>query len=152
MKYLSLLFISISLLSCKEDIVVSPPPLIGTTWFLVESRGKEFGPYASLSQDFKWQKFKRIDDNSLGYEFKKDTITEIDYPGPLAYRAPFYRKVAYLREDSTLKVNRTNYLFVIFGNNENKMLRLTKDTLVIGSTSIGRDGGSYNEFKLVRAK
>ena len=152
MKYLFLLSISISLFSCKEDIAVSPPPLIGSTWNLVEYRQKDFGFYTSLSQDFKWQKFERVGTGSMSYEFKMDTITEIDNPGPFSYRAPFYHKVAYMREDSTLKVSISNYSFVIFGYNKNKILRLTKDTLVMGSTSIGIDGGTYNEFKLVRGK
>ncbi len=153
MKYLYLLLISISLFSCKEDTAVSPPSLIGSTWLLVESRGKDFGVYASVSQDFKWQKFERGGSGGFGYEFKKDTVTEIDYPCQSCYRAPFYHKVTYMREDSTLKItSNRNYLFVIFGYNENKILRLTNDTLVIGSTNIGREGGTYNEFKLVKWK
>ncbi len=144
---------SISLLSCKEDIAVSPPSLMGSTWNLIEWRGKEMGIFTSPPQDFKWQKFERGGSGGFGYEFKKDTITEIDYPCEGCYRAPFYHKIAYIREDSTLKItSNRNYLFVIFGYNENKILRLTKDTLVIGSTNIGRDGGGYSEFKLVKWK
>ena len=153
MKYLSLLLISISLLSCKEDNAVSPSSLIGSTWHLVESRGKFLGIYPFLSQDFKWQKFERVGTGSMIYEFKKDTIIEIDNPDPFSCRAPFYHKVAYTREDITLKItSNRNYLFLVFGYNENKILKLTNDTLVIGSTNIGRDGGTYNEFKLVKWK
>lgn len=153
MKYLSLLLISISLFSCKEDTAVSHPYLVNTKWDLIETRGKDFGVYAPLSQDFKWQKFERVGTGSMIYEFKKDTITEIDNPSPFSYRAPFYHKVAYTREDSTLKItSNQNYLFVIFGYNKNKIIRLTNDTLVIGSTNMGRDGGSYSEFKLVKWK
>jgi hypothetical protein len=151
MKYLSVLFISISLLSCKEDIAVSPPLLTGPTWALIESR--ENLNLTIKPADFIWRKFERQSNGSVTYQFTTDSIIEYDYPCAVCYRSLIIRGAKYSKVDKNLKiqVEPNKELLIIYGNSSNSIVRLTKDTLIIGKNNFGREG-DYSEFKFVRLK
>jgi hypothetical protein len=151
MKYLFLLIISISLLSCKEDIAVSPPSLTDTKWDLIESR--ENFNLTIKPADFVWRKFERQSNGSVTYQFTTDSIIEYDYPCDVCYRGVLIRGAKYSKVDKNLKiqVELNKELLIIYGNASNNIVRLTKDTLIIGKNNFGREG-DYSEFKFVKLK
>ena len=151
MKYLSLLLISISLFSCKEDTAVSPPSLIGSTWHLIESR--EHLNLTTPTSAFTWKSFKRQSSGDITYQFSTDSIIEKDYPCYVCYRGLIIRGAKYKRVDKDLKIQTetNNESLIIYGSFSNSIVQLTNDTLIVGKKNVGREG-DYCEFKFVRLK